>query len=82
MCGLRIMENQLVDQHRPLLSNRSYWGTLHPGTAGFRNFAREMANVPVACGARTAHHVRRRAPDVREASNAPHPGSATAGGTR
>jgi hypothetical protein len=36
----------------------------------------------VACGARTVHHVKRRAPDVREASNAPHPGSATAGGTR
>jgi hypothetical protein len=70
MCGLRIMENQLVDLHRPLLSNRSYWGTLHPGTAGYRNFAREMANVPVACGARTAHRVKQHAPDVREASAA------------
>jgi hypothetical protein len=70
MCGLRIMENQLVDLHRPLLSNRSYWGTLHPGTAGYRNFAREMANVPVACGARTAHRVKHHAPDVREASAA------------
>jgi hypothetical protein len=56
MCGLRIMENQLVDLHKPLLTKRSYWGTLHPGTAGYRNFAREMANVPVACGAKTARH--------------------------
>ena len=79
MCGLRIMENQLVDQHRPLLSNRSYWGTLHPGTAGFRNFAREMANVPVACGAHTAHHVKQHVPDVREAAAAESAGSASGG---
>jgi hypothetical protein len=49
-CGVKIMENQIVTQGKPLVSRTSYWATLQPGTAGFRVFAKQMANVPAACG--------------------------------
>ena len=59
LCGIRILRNQLVDLHQPLLTRKSYWATLRPGTPGYRNFVRQMANVPEACGQRTVHHRRR-----------------------
>lgn len=49
-CGLKIMKNQLIDLNRPLISKKSYWGTLRPGTRSFQVFAKQMANVPIACG--------------------------------
>ncbi len=49
-CGLRIMQNQIVTQGKPLVVRSSYWSTLQPGTASYRVFARQMANVPEACG--------------------------------
>ena len=52
-CGVKIMENQIITQGKPLLSRTSYWSTLHPGTASYRVFAKQMANVPVACGVGT-----------------------------
>ena len=51
-CGVKIMENQIVAQGKPLVSRTSYWATLQPGTAGFRVFAKQMANVPGSCGLR------------------------------
>ena len=51
-CGVKIMENQIVTQGKPLVSRTSYWATLQPGTAGFRVFAKQMANVPASCGVR------------------------------
>jgi hypothetical protein len=68
LCGLRIMKNQLVDLNRPLVTGKSYWGTLRPGTVSYRVFAKQMANVPVACGAKTVR--RPKAPDqgLRDAS--------------
>jgi hypothetical protein len=51
-CGVKIMENQVVTQGKPLVSRTSYWATLQPGTGGFRMFAKQMANVPAACGLR------------------------------
>lgn len=48
-CGVKILENQLIDQHKPLLSRSSYWSTLRPGTPSFRVFAKQMTNVPSAC---------------------------------
>jgi hypothetical protein len=51
-CGVKIMENQIVVQGKPLVSRTSYWATLQPGTAGFRVFAKQMANVPESCGVR------------------------------
>jgi hypothetical protein len=53
-CGVKIMENQIISQHKPLLSRTSYWSTLQPGTASYRVFAKQMANVPAACGVGTA----------------------------
>jgi hypothetical protein len=49
-CGVKIMENQIITQGKPLLSRTSYWSTLRPGTASYRVFAKQMANVPAACG--------------------------------
>jgi len=54
-CGIRILEDQLVKRHEHLLSRKSYWETLRPGTAGFPNFIRQMANVPEACDRRERH---------------------------
>jgi hypothetical protein len=51
-CGVKIMENQIVAQGKPLVSRTSYWATLQPGTAGFRVFAKQMVNVPASCGVR------------------------------
>ncbi len=48
-CGVKILETQLIDQHRPLLSRSSYWSTLQPGRPSYRVFAKQMANVPSAC---------------------------------
>jgi hypothetical protein len=49
LCGIRILKNQLIDLQQPLVTRKSYWGTLHPGTLSYKVFARQMANVPVAC---------------------------------
>ena len=50
-CGVKILDNQLFALNRPLLSRSSYWSTLQPGTASYRVFAKQMANVPAACRA-------------------------------
>lgn len=51
-CGMKIMENQIATQGKPLVVRSSYWSTLQPGTGSFRVFAKQMANVPEACGVR------------------------------
>ncbi|UWZ84065.1 hypothetical protein [Occallatibacter riparius] len=66
-CGIRIMKNQLVDLNRPLVTRKSYWGTLRPGTVSYKVFAKQMANVPMACGAKTAPRKRAVDKGVREA---------------
>ena len=50
LCGIRIIHNQLIKQHKPLLSDSSYWVTLRPGYLSFGIFLKQMANVPAACG--------------------------------
>ena len=57
MCGIRILDNQLIAQHKPLLSESSYWVTLRPGHPSFAMFLKQMANVPAACGAEVGHDV-------------------------
>lgn len=52
LCGVNILENQLVNQKRPLLSTSSYWSTLRPGWPGNRVFLKQMVDVPEACGRR------------------------------
>ena len=59
-CGVKIMENQILTQGKPLLSRTSYWSTLQPGTASYRVFAKQMANVPASCGVGAAKHRRMR----------------------
>jgi hypothetical protein len=51
-CGVRILDHQMIEQHKPLLSGTGYWSTLRPGTVSYRVFAKQMTNVPVACGVR------------------------------
>lgn len=58
ICGLRILDNQLLVQHKPLLSKSSYWVTLRPGTLSFNMFLKQMANEPAACGAIRVKHRR------------------------
>lgn len=53
-CGIKILDQELIQRHKPLLSRTEYWSTLQPGTASYRMFARQMANVPAACGMRRA----------------------------
>lgn len=50
-CGVKILENQIITQRRGLLSRKSYWSTLQPGTVSYRVFAKEMINPPAACEA-------------------------------
>lgn len=52
-CGIKIMTRELLEQHKPLLSRTQYWSTLQPGTRSYRVFARQMTNVPAACGLRS-----------------------------
>lgn len=49
LCGINIIHNQLIDQHKPLLSSTSYFATLQPGTVSVRVFLRQMKNVPMVC---------------------------------
>jgi hypothetical protein len=79
MCGIRIMKNQLIDLNKPLVTRTSYWGTLRPGTTSYRVFAKQMANVPMACGAKTGARKKSLRDGTREAST-PRPVSRTSGG--
>ena len=58
LCGINILDDQLVTHREPLLSPKSYWSTLRPGTVSFRVFMKQMANVPDFC--LTQRELRRR----------------------
>lgn len=49
-CGVMILAHQIIDNHEPLFTGRSYWATLRPGTYSYRIFARQMVSPPKACG--------------------------------
>jgi hypothetical protein len=66
LCGVKILENQMLTQKKPLLSPSSYWVTLRPATPSYLMFAKQMTNVPAVCRATT--------PPVEEA-RAKRPGS-------
>lgn len=59
LCGIKILDYQLISRHKPVLSKSSYWVTLRPGTYSFQLFLKQMANEPEACG---APQIRRRWP--------------------
>jgi hypothetical protein len=52
-CGVKILVNQIIVHHKPLLTPSGYWSTLHPDGPSFRVFAKEMTNPPDACGLST-----------------------------
>jgi len=49
-CGINILSNQIIDQHKSIVTPTSYWSTLQPGTVSYRIFAKQMTNPPAACG--------------------------------
>jgi hypothetical protein len=49
LCGIRILSNQLVTRRWPLLTHKSYWITLQPGTISYEVFRKQMVNVPDVC---------------------------------
>ncbi len=51
LCGVKILENQMLKQRKPLLSASSYWVTLRPETPSYLMFAKQMKNVPAVCRA-------------------------------
>lgn len=59
-CGVKILEKQIIVMHKPLLARTGYWSTLRPGGASYRVFAKQMTNVPAACGVGVAKGKRRR----------------------
>jgi hypothetical protein len=48
-CGIKILENQLIEQKKPLVTRTSYWSTLQPGGPSYRHFVKQMTNVPAPC---------------------------------
>jgi hypothetical protein len=52
-CGVKILVNQIIVRHKPLLTPSGYWSTLHPEGPSFRVFAKQMTNPPEACGLST-----------------------------
>jgi hypothetical protein len=48
-CGVKILANQIIVQHKPLLTRSGYWSSLHPDGPSFRVFAKQMTNPPTAC---------------------------------
>jgi hypothetical protein len=49
-CGVKILANQIIVQHKPLLSHTGYWSTLQPDRRSYRVFIKQMTNPPIACG--------------------------------
>jgi hypothetical protein len=49
LCGVKIMENQVITQKRPLLTEASYWVTLRPAHPSYQVFLKQMKNVPATC---------------------------------
>jgi hypothetical protein len=71
LCGVNIIHNQLISQHKPLLSSTSYFSTLQPGTVSVKVFLKQMANVPAVCGRRPSRTEPRTEAPVHTASTAP-----------
>jgi hypothetical protein len=49
-CGVKILVNQTIVHHKPLLTPSGYWSTLRPDGPSFLVFAKQMTNPPDACG--------------------------------
>ena len=73
LCGVNIIRNQLIDQHKPLLASTSYFATLQPGTMSVKVFLRQMTNVPAVC--RKPVHTERPSESASREAAAPAPPS-------
>jgi hypothetical protein len=62
-CGVKILDKQIIEQHKPLLSHSGYWSTLRPGGESYRVFVKQMTNVPAACGVGVARGKGRKGQD-------------------
>lgn len=71
VCGVMILENQIIQLHHPLLWHESYWATLRPGTLSYRVFAKQMINPPAACALHAADPSSHAPTLQKEASAAP-----------
>jgi hypothetical protein len=60
-CGVKILVNQIIVQHKPLLTRSGYWSTLQPDGQSFRLFNKQMTNPPAACGLSTKSTIDRSA---------------------
>jgi hypothetical protein len=58
-CGIKILDNQLITQRKPLVSRTSYWSTLRPGWSSYHVFVKQMANVPRVCRAASSAEKRK-----------------------
>jgi hypothetical protein len=56
LCGVKILDNQMIKRGKPLLTKKSYWSTLQPGTVSYRVFQKQMTNTPQACRAQRKPH--------------------------
>jgi hypothetical protein len=70
LCGVKIMENQIVARRKPLLSASSYWVTLQPTHPSYKVFAKQMANVPSVCRAAPLQQARQHSPSSTAAAAA------------
>jgi hypothetical protein len=52
-CGVKILVNHVIVQHKPLLTSSGYWSTLRPGGPSYRVFVRQITNSPTARGLAT-----------------------------
>ena len=52
-CGVKILANQIIAQHKPILTRSGYWSTLQPDGRSYDAFAKQMTNPPPACGLAT-----------------------------
>lgn len=52
-CGVKILFNQIIVHHKPLLTHSSYWEPLRPAGPTYRIFAKQMTNPPASCGLST-----------------------------
>ena len=60
-CGVKILFNQIIVQHKPLLTRSGYWSPLHPDGPSYRAFAKQMTNPPGACGLSTKSSIEKSA---------------------
>jgi len=70
LCGVKILENQMITQRRPLLTSASYWVTLQPARPSYQVFLKQMKNVPAVCRTAPMQKAKSKSPDTKTAAAA------------